>query len=173
LAVPTGRTLEMRWVWKVAICVGVGALWGWSSHALLKGLPSQEQVVASEEGGAAFGASSTNERCVIEALARGVACRDESSCEFLTADFLRGCLPASQATSGFCDGVPPSGDVIGGQAWSSRFWEAHGRPHHGGIVADDPVREFCHPEKMARAQQPVAKNPAQTAAQGRRQGKLE
>jgi hypothetical protein len=98
--------------------------------------------------GAAFGPGHTNEQCVAEAFRLGIACRDDTFCELRAADFLRGCLNASQPSPGFCTGVPSRSlsDLFASQAWSSRFWEAHGRPHHGGIVADDPVREFCHPQ---------------------------
>jgi hypothetical protein len=54
-------------------------------------------------------------------------------------------LPASRATPGFCDGVPKQSEIVASQSWSKRLWEAHGRPHHGGIIADDAVRDFCHP----------------------------
>ncbi len=122
------------------------ALLVWFAWFGRRGILSPGEARATAEAGAVFGQSTTDESCLGEALRRGAACRDDVRCEAESTAFLRGCLPASTPTPEFCDGVPPPAELLPSGTWSKRVWDAQGRPHHGGMIADAVVRAFCHAE---------------------------
>jgi hypothetical protein len=133
-AIPALRALG------IAAMVAMVAWFFWfGQHGVL----SRDEAAAATRDGADFGRPVTDEACLTEALRRGVACRDDARCEARSTAFLRGCLPASAATSDFCEGVPPPSELLPSGTWSKRVWDAQGRPHHGGLIADDAVRVFC------------------------------
>jgi hypothetical protein len=127
--------------------LGVGlalAMLAWFLWFGSRGVLSSQETRAARQAGESLGRSTTDEACLTETLARGVACRDDVHCEAQSTAFLRGCLAASRPTAGFCDGVPSPSELLPAGTWSKRVWDAQGRPHHGGLIADAAVREFCH-----------------------------
>ncbi len=116
------------WLLAVGVAIAMFIMW-----RLLR--PSPEEAAGAERAGVAFGASHDAEGCLAEALARGVSCEDDLACESRSQTFLRSCLPASHPqppAPGFCE-----------RGWSVERWEALGRPHHGGRIAEDAVRDYC------------------------------
>jgi hypothetical protein len=111
-----------------------------------RGVLTPDEARAASDHGAGVGKTTSDDGCLTEALGRGVSCRDDVHCEAEATAFLRGCLAASTRTEHFCDDVPSPSELLPSGTWSHRVWDAQGRPHHGGMIADGPVRAFCHPE---------------------------
>ncbi|HEY6401976.1 MAG TPA: hypothetical protein VI479_11240 [Blastocatellia bacterium] len=91
----------------------VGGFVYWVYQNKDKFVQSAEQVFKE---GKEFGEKTNNEGCIKEALSRHK--RDKSlTGRVSTGAFLSVCLPVSEPSPGFCDGVPPEKEVLKSINW--------------------------------------------------------
>ena len=95
------------------------------------------------EDGRRVGATTDNNGCVSETLA-GYKKEPGFTKAVTSQVFLSGCLPASRATPGFCDAVPPQTEIMKSVSWRGEQCLA------AGISGDSycsqlfgPVQQFC------------------------------
>ena len=118
-------------------CVAAG-MWWWSRNG--------EELTASMEKGWREGAEAgrgTDERgCVSAAMARN---RDAAGVGGMLGSgfFLRGCLPASRDTPGFCQGVPRPGEFTAGVKWMAQRCPGTGTSSQACQTTMRTVQEFC------------------------------
>jgi hypothetical protein len=120
---------------------GVGYIW-WRVNG-------EELVEAGQqamEEGRAFGETGDKAGCVAVALERVADC-EGFSCELSVQVFLTGCLASSQATPGFCAGVPRRREILGTVRWRAGVCDAVQLPADGSCGRLlGPVQEFCFPD---------------------------
>src|SRR5215471_19629668 len=94
------------------VIFGGAAYWFWQNKDRLA-----QSVERVEKEGKEFGAKSNNEGCLNEALSRHK--RDKSiKGRLSTQIFLNFCLSESEPSPGFCDGVPPRGEIMKSYNWT-------------------------------------------------------
>src|SRR5256885_1843053 len=100
-----------------------------------------ERLDAMEAQGTEFGKTTDQQGCVKEGLARSKKIIDITS-QVGNRDFVRGCLRSSQASAGFCDGVP---SIVGKMFtdWEAKHCKTIGSPT---VACEDVMKEvilFC------------------------------
>src|SRR5262245_51130372 len=94
--------------------IAVGGLVYWVSQNKDRWIQSAERVGKEAKE---FGAKTNNEGCLKEALSRHK--RDESITGRLSTNIFLGiCLQESSPSPGFCDGVPPNGEIMKSANWT-------------------------------------------------------
>ena len=93
--------------------IAAGLSWYWWSH---HGKEFLEQGKTSITAGQAAGANTDQQGCLDGALAK-LPENTGFSQQLGNNLFLSGCLPVAQATPGFCDGIPPDGEVMQSVRW--------------------------------------------------------
>lgn len=98
-----------------------------------------------------FGAKNNNEGCLKEALSRHK--RDKSiTGQISTQIFLSVCLQESEPSPGFCDGVPPKGEIMKSINWTLKKCSDAGMQNDQTCQrVFSAVQEYCH----RSAQQPA------------------
>ena len=100
-------------IFLLAIIAGAGLVY-WVSQNKDKWLQAAEDV---QKEAKEFGAKTDNAGCLREALARHK--KDNSLTGQIAANmFLAGCLPQSEPSPGFCEGVPPKDEFMKSANWS-------------------------------------------------------
>ena len=120
--------------------VGAGLLWYWWSH---NGRELLEQGQSSIAAGQATGAGTDQQGCLDGALAK-LPENTRFSAQLSNTLFLSGCLPAAQPTPGFCDGVPPNGEVMNSVRWRLEKCKDRPQPESqpcGQLYGE--VQKFC------------------------------
>lgn len=79
----------------------------------------------------AYGKSHEERECLEASLTRLDACKGgalgAAKCHAMAGMFLDRCLPEARASAGFCEGVPPVGEILEGAQWSVGVCEGLGR----------------------------------------------
>lgn len=91
-----------------------------------EGMMAEGQAMETEAR--AFAASHDQNACLDEALARDHACGAEGEimCHVRAGVFLERCIPAATPVSGFCEGIPPTSEIMASVNWSLQQCEARG-----------------------------------------------
>lgn len=103
------------------VCVVGGSLWFKKNKGKL--LEMGERASA---GGRAHGESTDSEGCLDEALTRLDSSKGMME-EVELKIFLKECLAAAEETEGFCDGVPPPGEIMKTVTWVTSTCKEKGR----------------------------------------------
>ncbi len=100
----------------VIVLLAVAAIAGlvWWLDANKERLKAQGDAAKSEA--ATFAAGRSQRDCVAEGLRRVSAC-DGLMCRALAEIFVEACLGAAEPTSGLCDGVPKTGEIMASVKW--------------------------------------------------------
>jgi len=110
----------------VTACVGACAYW-WEQN-------SPELIGGSQrmaEEGATFGASSTEQGCVDDAVRRIEDCGNiDLVCQTQSSAFISFCLRAAPKEPTFCDPIPPATAIFRGGNWANMFCRERGRANH-------------------------------------------
>ncbi len=137
----TGRTvLGIVAVCVLLICMLVVGGKHWISQN--KDRWKQEGLQVKAEA-AEFGKTHNAQQCLDEALHRSDQCTG-FKCHTLTDIFLRNALKTSQATPGFCDGVPPKTDIMRTATWQNERCRQMGRAQDtfcGNLVRE--IQKHC------------------------------
>ncbi len=104
--------------------------------------------IAMEQEASAFGEGHDNQACLEESQARLGTCADgalsDVVCKAMAKMFLKNCLPASQPTPGFCEGVPTGDGIIDGALWAVQRCESQPEAKREGCARHMQVmRDFC------------------------------
>jgi len=96
-----------------------------------------------------FGAKTNNEGCLKEALARYK--RDKSlTGQISTQGFLLVCLPASEPSPGFCDGVPQQNEGMESDNWKLKKCSDAGMQNDQSCqLIFSAVQSYCHSSKYS------------------------
>ncbi|MGH9769910.1 MAG: hypothetical protein ACREAB_21000, partial [Blastocatellia bacterium] len=123
----------------------VGGLVYWVSQNKDKWIQSAEQLGKEAKE---FGAKTDNEGCLNEALARHK--RDKSiTGRISTQIFLSVCLQQSEPSPGFCDGVPPKGEMMKSINWTlKKCADAELQNDQDCRTMFSAVQEYCHRSKQ-------------------------
>jgi len=155
--------------WKIALSIvavmgvlfvlGVGAIFYWVKT---RGRDFIEGQMASAtkyiDEGNQYGLETDNAGCVKTTLAR-LSKDDRITALLAHRFFLKGCLPASKPTAGFCDGVPPKSEMVQSLKWRMQACAKYGStsPHCGSMLEE--IQEHCATtgkERTKEAEQPAA-----------------
>lgn len=104
--------------------LGVGGIVWWVASNKDRIVAEGKQSIAEGES---FGASHDQNACVDETIRKGSAC-DGVMCEAQTKIFAKTCLTRAQKTPGFCDGVPPQGEIMKTSFWLIEECRRRGKP---------------------------------------------
>ncbi len=92
-------------------------------------LKAEGEAVMAE--GEAYGKAHEERECLIASLERLDGCTggpvETTTCRALAGIFLDRCFPASRKTEGFCEGVPPPGEIVAGATWAVGACDGLGR----------------------------------------------
>ena len=147
---------KMPW-WKgLLIAFGVLALIGiaivggitWWVMANKDRLVSESRDTMAEAK--AFAESHDQDACVGEGLRKVAAC-DGFMCEAQTKIFTTFCLQQAEPTPGFCDGVPPTSEIMNTSRWVVAECERRGKKGNqrcSRLV--QAVPEVCHGSRQAQ-----------------------
>jgi hypothetical protein len=97
----------------IAMGIGIGIYW-FSTH----GRAFLDQSVQSMAEGRKFGLGTDNQGCVTQTLSRYKKSPGFNSA-LSTQLFLKGCLPASKETPGFCDTIPRQTEFVKSARWQA------------------------------------------------------
>lgn len=103
------------------VCVVGGGVWLKKNEAKLREMG--ERAIA---GGHAHGKGTDSAGCLDETLSRldqSKGIMEETQLKI----FLKECLAAAEPTEGFCDGVPPPGEIMKTVSWVTSTCKAEGR----------------------------------------------
>src|SRR5262245_548234 len=105
------------------VVVAVAAYWAFRHFA-----PDLRAIgVAVELEATEFAKSHSARECITEALDRGT--REASFMGGVKARiFLKRCLGKTERPAGFCDGVPPTGEIMSTAQWLATACAQHGKP---------------------------------------------
>ena len=121
------------------VIFGGAAYWFWQNKDRLA-----QSVEHVEKEAKEFGSRSNNEGCLNEALARHK--RDKSiKGQISTQLFFAVCLNQSEPAPGFCDGVPPKGEIMKSINWTLKKCSDSGLQNDQGCQRMfGVVQEYCH-----------------------------
>jgi hypothetical protein len=121
------------------LVVGAGTLLYLNKDRLLTG--GRDAI----EEGRKFGESATQDACLDEALRQA-----EGKGPFGSIGpnlFLAGCLRSAQESNGFCDDVPPTGEIMASATWRGGRCAEAGRPNDQACVQlMSSVQRHCRPQ---------------------------
>jgi len=120
---------------------GVGYIW-WRASG-------EELIEAAQQArdeGRALGETTNNAGCVASAMERIADC-EGLRCEVPAQAFLAGCLASSEATPGFCTGVPRKREIVETVRWRAGICDAEQLSADGSCGRLlKAVQEFCFPD---------------------------
>jgi hypothetical protein len=118
----------------------VGGLVYWVAQNKDKWVQSAERVQKEARD---FGAKTDNEGCLNETFSRHKGDRSIKG-QIATQVFLGGCLAASQPSPGFCDGVPPKGEIMKSINWALKKCSDSGLQNDQGCQRIySTVQDYC------------------------------
>jgi hypothetical protein len=128
--------------------VGLGAYW-WTKHKdelVERGLNTRKE-------GAEFGKKTDDAGCLAEGLRRHRAHHGFSDA-ILNNLFLGGCFEAARPTSGFCDGVPQTKEMMESVRWRLKKCTDEGLSdsYCGNLFGE--VQKYCESDKARSAPSP-------------------
>ncbi len=120
--------------------IAVGGIFYWAYQNKDRLVQSAEKL--SKEA-REFGAKTTNEGCLTEALSRHK--KDKSIMgQISTTVFLGFCLQESAPSPGFCDGIPKKGEIIKSTTWKLKKCSDAGLQNDQGCQQImDAVQDYC------------------------------
>ncbi|MGH9754639.1 MAG: hypothetical protein ACREA2_17825, partial [Blastocatellia bacterium] len=126
--------------------IAVGGIVYWVYQNKAKWVQSAEQLM---EDAKKFGVNTNNEGCLKEALSRHK--RDKSiTAQISTNAFLGICLQQSEASPGFCDGVPAKGEIMKSANWTLKKCSDAGLQNDRGCQQIfGTVQAHCHGNKYS------------------------
>jgi hypothetical protein len=109
-----------------AACVGAGVAGGFWLKSQAPAM--MEDVRDAVREGRTFAQGRAQRECVAEGVRRSGVCGSvDLRCAIRASGFLNACVRVAAATPGFCDGVPPSRDVMLSAQWRDAACAAQGR----------------------------------------------
>jgi hypothetical protein len=117
--------------------IGAG-YWWWSSNQEV----IEQQVTQAAEKAQRVAASGDSNACV-DALKQQVQDCSSLTCQVGQRIFMMECLARAPLAEGFCEGVPPSDEVMRSAQWSLRQCADTGEGINACVQAMNAVPEFC------------------------------
>jgi hypothetical protein len=127
----------------LAVIVGGGGVW-WvrQNRARFRGTLNE-----AREAGLRFGEANPDSACIDEALRR-LEERGDFIDEIASHQpFLESCLKVAARTSGFCEPVPPPGELVRWLEWSCEACAERGHDNQGCPRLMKEAQRVCYPER--------------------------